>query len=179
MLANRSATLAYIDQDEGPEVNIGPGEPGGGSARGLSLEVWNEYNKAHGLPQVGVKDLNQVTADLAGKVYSWRFLDPLRFDDLPAGVDYRMADAAITLGETGACLILHMAMQMYPVTGIIDAATLKVVHAADPKVIIAALDAAWLAWKHGMSADGWTKYNHGWINRVVKVRDRALAMLNA
>jgi lysozyme family protein len=179
MLANRAATLAYIDADEGPEVNISAGEPGGGSAHGLSVEVWNEYNKAHGLPVSTVKDLGKVTATLAGQVYAWRFLDPIRFDDLPAGVDYRMADAAITLGETGACLILQMALQMYPVTGIMDAATLKAVDAADPKIIIAALDAAWLAWKHGMTADGWSHYSHGWINRVVRVRDRALAMLHS
>jgi len=95
-----------------------------------------------------------------------------------AGVDYRMADAAITLGETGACLILQMAMQMYPCSGIMDQATITAVKTADPKIIIAALDAAWLAWKHGMTPTGWATYQHGWINRVIKVRDRALAMLS-
>lgn len=177
MLANRSVTLAYIDEDEGPEVNISSGEPGGGSARGLSLEVWNEYNKEHGIPAATLNDLHKVTAEIAGQVYSWRFLDPIRFDDLPAGIDYRMADAAITLGGTGACLILQMSLQMWPATGIMDQATLSAVKAADPKTVIASLNSAWLAWKHGMTPTGWAKFGHGWTNRVKTVRDRALGML--
>lgn len=178
MQANEAQTLAWIDEDEGPEVNISTGEPGGGSARGLTIEVWNEYNKAHGLPVATLADLSKVTATLSGQVFKWRYLDPIRFDELPTGIDYRMADAAISLGGTGACLILQMSMQMYPCTGVMDDATLAAVKVEDPQIMIAALDAAWLAWKHGLTATGWGNFAHGWINRVVKVRDRALKMVN-
>lgn len=177
MLANRAKALAYIDEDEGPEVNISAGEPGGGSARGLTVEVWNEYNKAHGQPSVTVADLGKVTAELSGRVFAWRFLDPIRFDDLPSGIDYRMADAAITLGATGACLIAQMSLAMWPATGIMDALTLAKINAETPIVFLRALDAAWLAWKHGLTPTGWQKYNHGWTNRVLRVRGRYSLMV--
>jgi lysozyme family protein len=176
MIGNRAQALAYIDEDEGPEVNVSAGEPGGISCRGLSLTVLQEYHAAHGMRTATADDVRHMTAELAGQVYSWRFLDPIKFDDLPAGIDYRLADAAITLGGTGAITTLQIALQRWPITGAMDEATIGAAHAEDPRVVIAALDAAWLTWKHGMSAEGWAKYNHGWLNRVRKVHARALAM---
>jgi lysozyme family protein len=177
MIANLAQVLAWIDEDEGPEVNISPDEPGGGSARGLTVEVWNEYNKVHGLPVVTVADLSKVTAALSGQIFQWRYLDPLRFNDLPAGIDYRMADLAITLGETGACLLVQMCLTLWPTTGIMDDATLAAIKGQEPIVLLTALDGAWLAWKHNMAADGWGHYGHGWTNRILKVRPRYTMML--
>lgn len=169
-------TLAFILEDEGAEFNVSGSEPGGASKYGVSVVALSDWNKKHGKPPATIADVGNMTQDLAGQIYTDDFLDAIRFDDLPAGIGYRLADASISLGVTGACLILQMSLQMYPCTGIMDEATLAAVKKADPKIVIAALDAAWLAWKHGMSPDGWVKYNHGWINRVIRVRDRALAM---
>lgn len=177
VLANRAAALAFIDEDEGPELNIGPSEPGGASCRGVSLTVLSEYNAAHGVTLTTVDDIRAMTAELAGRVYIWRFLDPLRFDELPSGVDYRIADAAITLGATGACFATQIALAMWPVSGNMDDATITALKAEDPKLVIAAIDAAWITWKHGMTAGGWGKYGHGWTNRVRRVRDRSLALI--
>lgn len=178
MQSNLAQTLAWIDEDEGPEVNISPDEPGGGSARGLTVEVWNEYNKAQGLPAVTVADLSKVTAALSGQIFQWRYLDALRFNDLPSGIDYRMADAAITLGETGACLLVQMCLAMWPTTGIMDDATVNAIKGQTPIVLLTALDGAWLTWKRGLTADGWGRYGHGWTNRIIKVRSRYSMMLS-
>jgi lysozyme family protein len=70
-----------------------------------------------------------------------------------------------------------MAMGMWPVTGQMDDNTVKAINSQDPKIVLAALDAAWIVWKHGQGPDGWKKYGHGWTNRFIKVRDRALAMM--
>lgn len=177
MLSNLNATLAYIDEDEGPELNVSPDEPGGSSCHGVTMEVLQEYNKAHGKPAPTLDDMKAMTALLAGQIFTWRFLDGIRFNDLPSGVDYRMADAAISLGETGACLVVQMALCQWPVTGIMDEATLSSIKSADPKTLCNALDAAWLVWKHGMTQDGWAKYGHGWTNRVLNVRSRVATML--
>ena len=48
--SNLAAALAFIDEDEGPELNISSTEPGGASCRGVSLLVLAEYAKAHSLP---------------------------------------------------------------------------------------------------------------------------------
>jgi lysozyme family protein len=70
-----------------------------------------------------------------------------------------------------------MALAMYPCTGIMDEATLAAIKGAEPIVLLSALDAAWLAWKHGLTSTGWGTFNHGWINRVIKVRNRYVMML--
>lgn len=177
MIVNRPAALVFIAEDEGPEVNVSPDEPGGISCRGVTLIVLGEYNKEHGLPPAVAADVAALTQDLADKVYIWRFLDPIRFNDLPSGIDYRMADSAITLGLSGSCIAVQMALALWPVTGVMDDATIAAIKAEDPKLVIAALDAAWITWKHGMTPTGWAKYGHGWTLRVRRVRDRALAML--
>lgn len=177
MNSNLARALAFIDQDEGPEINIGPSEPGGASCRGVSLMVLAEYNKAHNLPTPGLADIRAMTAELAGKVYTWRFLDPLRFDELPSGIDYRIADAGITLGLTGACVAVQMALGLWPVTGVMDDSTLAAIKSEDPRSVIAALGAAWIAWKHGSTPNGWQQFGHGWTNRGNRVRDRALSLI--
>jgi lysozyme family protein len=177
MISNLSATLAYIDADEGPELNVSPDEPGGSSCRGVTMEVLQEYNKAHGKPAPSIDDMKAMTALLAGQIFTWRYLDALRFNDLPSGVDYRLADAAISLGETGACVVVQLALCQWPVTGIMDAATIAAIKADNPKELLRALDAAWLTWKMKLKPDGWAKYGHGWSNRVKKVRARVAPML--
>jgi lysozyme family protein len=177
--SNLQAALAFVDEDEGPEVNISPGEPGGASARGLSITVLSEFNKAHGLPNATIDDMRAMTAEHAGQVYAWRFADPMRFNELPSGVDYRMLDAAITLGASGATLALQMSLGMWPVTGVIDEATIAAVNATDKIDLLNRLNAAWIVWKHGLTVDGWQKYGHGWTNRNKRVLNRALDLIKA
>ena len=43
MQANLAQSLAYITGDEGPELNVSPGEPGGASKWGVSLTVLSEH----------------------------------------------------------------------------------------------------------------------------------------
>jgi lysozyme family protein len=70
-----------------------------------------------------------------------------------------------------------MCLTLWPTTGIMDEATLAAIKGQEPIVLLTALDGAWLAWKHNMTADGWTKYGRGWTNRILKVRPRYTMML--
>ena len=119
------------------------------------------------------------TQDDASQIYGTRFAVPIHFDELPPGVDYRMLDCAVTLGVTGAIEALQMCLGMWPTTGAMDAPTLAAVAKATPAVLVLQLDAAWLTWKRGLTPTGWSKYGHGWNNRVLKVRDRLPAMMGA
>lgn len=178
MQINRQPALDYIDTDEGFAININVHEPGGISAHGVTLALLADYNKEMGLPKPDAQDIRLMTKEQAGKIFTWAFLDPLRFDELPSGIDYRMADAAITLGLRGSCVALQMALLVYPVSGIMDDKTIATIKATNPGLIIAALNAAWITWKHGIATEErWQLLQHGWINRCIKVRDRALKML--
>lgn len=156
---------------------MSPGEPGGSSARGVSMTVLDEYNKAHGLPHGTIDEMKAMTAEAAGKIYTWRFADPIRFDDLPAGIDYRLMDAAITLGATGAVQLAQLALGRFPITGKMDDGTLDAIRAIGREEFLNRLNVGWIVWKRGLTPDGWKKYGHGWTNRNNRVLARALTLI--
>lgn len=173
MNINLATALGYIDEDEGPEVNISPDEPGGASKWGVTLTDLSEVRGK----VCTVDDVSALTQDDANQIYTTRFAVPICFNDLPGGVDYRMLDCAVTLGVTGAIEALQMCLAMWPTTGVMDTPTLAAVKTATPAILVLQLDAAWLTWKRGLTVDGWKKYGHGWNNRVLKVRSRLPAMI--
>lgn len=175
MQANLNQSLTYITGDEGPELNVSPGELGGASKWGVTLTVLSE---ARG-KVCTVDDVAALTEDDANAIFSTRFAGPIHFDELPSGVDYRMLDCAVTLGITGSIEALQMCLAIWPATGKMDAATLAAVAAATPAVLVLQLDAAWLTWKRGLTPTGWDLNGHGWTNRVLKVRRRLPAMMGA
>jgi len=175
MQTNLAQSLTYITGDEGSELNVSPDEPGGASKWGVTLTDLSEVRGK----VCTVADVAALTQDDASQIYGTRFATPIRFDELPAGVDYRMLDCAVTLGVTGAINALQMCLAMWPTTGVMDAPTLAAIKAATPAVLVLQLDAAWLTWKRGLTLTGWSKYGHGWRNRILKVRDRLPAMMGA
>lgn len=179
MIVNRDSAVSYIFDDEGDEFNVSADEPGGASKLGVSLVALAEYCHVKDLPKPSIADVGALTRVTAAPIYLEKFADPLRFNDLPQGIDYRMLDAAATLGVTGACLVTQMSLAMWPITGVMDDTTIAAIRRCDAWSLLLALDAAWLVWKHGMTQDGWKKYGHGWTNRVIKVRDRTVAMIGA
>lgn len=176
--SNLARALAFVLEDEGPELNIGGSEPGGSSHFGVSMTVLQEWHKAHGLPAPTMDDMRAVDAVLAGQIYAARFAVPIRFDDLPGGVDYRLLDIAINLGVTGGTTALQLALEMWPITGSFDDATLAEAKLADPKALVMALSATWIAKKHEAPLS-WATYGHGWMNRNARATARALTLIGA
>lgn len=176
MLENTAKALAYILEDEGAEFNVSASEPGGASKYGVSVVALSDWNKKNGKPPATIADVGDMTPDLAGQIYTADYLDAIRFNDLPAGVDYRLADIAVNLGVTGGITALQLALGMWPLTGIMDAATLAMLK-GDAKTIILSLSAAWIAKKHESAS--WKTYGHGWSNRNVAATARAIAMVNS
>lgn len=176
------AAIADILESEGDELNLSPGEPGGASRMGISLTVLREHHIAHGLPPATLDDLRALTPETAADIYWERFAVPARFDELPAGVDYRYLDTEVNLGVGGGIDLLQLVLGIYPLTRKIDDATLAAVNRMDPKTLIVAIGAAWLSKKH--ESPGWNPhpgsangYGHGWTNRRNAADAAALAMV--
>lgn len=170
MLVNRSITLDSILQWEGSDLNMAPTEPGGASKYGISVDFLTDYRKKHGLDAATVNNVAALTEDAARQIYNERLLDPLQFDQLPNGVDFRLADLTTNLGMTGGPNLLQLCLGMYPLTGMVDAPTLALVNSVDPKALVIALSAAWIAVKHqssnwGPSSVSKSGFGHGWSNR--------------
>ena len=183
MQTNRATTLASILQWEGSDLNTAPTEPGGASKYGVSVDLLTDYRLKYGLPKATIPDVAALTATDAEKIYSEMLLDRIKFDDLPSGVDYRLADIATNSGTTGGPMLLQLCLGMYPLTGQVDSETLKLVNATDPRALIIALSAAWIAAKH--VSPNWnpnpgvtnTGFGHGWSNRNNAQREAALAIV--
>lgn len=175
MKANLKATVDYILQDEGPEFNRGGSEPGGGSKYGISLTVLREVEPGATLARLGTLGM-----DDAGKIYATHILPTIRFDELPPGVDYRMADIRTNLGQTGSVQLLELVLGRWPLTGKFSddmVASLRL----QPLSMIYSLSAAWISKKHespnwGPSPITKTGYGHGWSNRNLRATQRALQM---
>jgi len=183
MKANRVVTLTSILQWEGSDLNTSPNEPGGASKFGVSVDFLTDYHKKHGWPSATIHDVTVLTNDDAMLIYNEMLLDPLQFDVLPTGVDFRLADLTTNSGMTGGPTLLQLCLGMFPLTGTMDNQTINLVQAIDPKALVIALSAAWIAVKH--QSPNWgphppiTKngFGHGWSNRNNAQRDAALALI--
>lgn len=176
MKENLAKALAFIDEDEGPELNLSPGEPGGSSKHGVSMTVLQEWHATKGLPAPDLEDMKRVDSKLAGEIYAARFAVPIRFNDLPSGVDYRLFDIAVSAGITGAIMILQRVLHLAE-TGKMTDTLIACASKADPQTLIYDLGTEWLKWKIEASADGGAKHAKGWGNRQVRANNRALAMI--
>ncbi len=176
MKQNLAQALEWIDADEGPELNISSSEPGGSSKHGVSMTVLREWHAAHGLPAPTMNDMRAVDSKLAAEIYTARFADPIKFEALPAGVDYRLLDIAVNLGVTGAVMLLERVLGN-PVQGKLDDDDLAEVASIDPTDLVKKLGAAWLDKKR--AGGGWTKYGNGWTNRANRAEPRALSLIDA
>lgn len=177
MKQNTKATVDFILQDEGPEFNKGGSEPGGGSKFGISMTVLREVRPAATLDQLAV-----LSHDEAATIYSGHILPQIRFDDLPAGIDYRFADIRVNLGQTGAMALMDLLVQRWPMPGKMDDIVVAWLKIQDPEVVIMGLSMAWLAKKH--ESPNWnpspitkTGYGHGWMNRDIAATKRALGLI--
>lgn len=181
---NLTAALGYILSDEGPELNVGGSEPGGASKYGVSVNALTDWHKQHGKPAATVADVAAMTPDLAGQIYTANFANPIRFDEMPPGADYRLLDIAVNLGVTGGITALQLAIGMWPITGVFDDRTMVAVNSVDAKSLVHALSAAWIMKKH--ESPGWLPhtgsangYGHGWSNRNARATASAVSMIGA
>jgi lysozyme family protein len=183
MRENRDKALDYILASEDMTLNLSPNEPGGASKGGVSVDLLTDYHKKIGKPKATIQDVTNLTVDDVKAVYGSMLLDPLKFDDLPHGVDYRVADIQVNSGVTGGTNILQLALGMWPLTGVMDDTTMARVKNTDAKELICLLGAAWIATKHcspnwGPSPVTKTGFGHGWSNRRLAADEQAWSMLD-
>jgi lysozyme family protein len=167
MQNNSSAALDLIIRWEGPEVNISSQEPGGISKYGISLTTYADYCKKNNLGIPTFDTISNLTESDARNFYSLVFLPAVRFNDLPTGVDVRLADIAVNLGITGGINQLQMVLGQYPLTGTLTDVQIQLLNTYDPSAVILALSAGWISNKQTHTS--WAIDGHGWTNRNVSV----------
>ena len=169
MKENFESALAAVLHHEGGFVNH-PRDPGGMTNLGVTKRVWEEW-VGH---EVDEKAMRALTPETVAPMYKTKYWDKVRGDDLPAGVDYAIFDAAINSGPGRAAKWLQTTVGAVP-DGAIGAGTLAKVAAMDAEDIVEKYQATRLAFMQSLPT--WDTFGKGWGRRVTEVKEAALKMV--
>jgi lysozyme family protein len=168
MKENFDEALKAILHHEGGFVNH-PKDPGGMTNLGVTKRVWEEY-VGHEVDEKAMRALTPADVDT---LYRRKYWDKIKGDELPAGVDYAVFDAAINSGPGRASKWLQTAVGAVP-DGAIGPGTLAKVQEMDAKAIVEKYQATRLAFLQSLPT--WDTFGKGWGRRVTEVKDAALRM---
>lgn len=140
MLANRPAALERIFASE-MGFAVRESEPGGSVEGGITMLVYREYHERHHLPDPTIDDLKNLSDAEKTAIYDEVVLTPVRFDDLPSGVDYAVADYAVNSGVAGALNAIRFLFGVPIPTGFwrMDDALLAALHVPPPALAVDAI----------------------------------------
>jgi lysozyme family protein len=168
MKENFEAALKAIVHHEGGYVNH-PSDPGGMTNLGVTKRVWEEW-VGH---TVDEKAMRSLTPEIVGPMYKVKYWDKIKGDELPAGVDYVVFDAAINSGPGRAAKWLQACVGVEPDGGI-GPKTLAAVNAVDTNQLIE--DYAKRRLSFLIDLPTWTTFGKGWGRRVAEVQKTGLDM---
>lgn len=162
MNSNFESALAHVLQSEGGYV-FNKNDPGGMTNLGCTKAVWEEF-VGHPVSEADMRGLTP--ADVA-PLYKRKYWDKVSGDDLPAGLDYTVFDAAINSGPGRAAKWLQEAVGVVA-DGAIGKGTLAAVAAFDVQELIKAYNDKRLGFLQGLPTFG--TFGKGWTNRVASVQ---------
>jgi lysozyme family protein len=168
MKDNFDAALKAILHHEGGFVNH-PKDPGGMTNLGVTKKVWEEW-VGH---EVDEKTMRGLTPEIVGPMYKVKYWDKVKGDDLPAGVDYVVFDAAVNSGPGRAAKWLQACVGVDPDGGI-GPKTLAAVNAFDANQLVE--DYAKRRLSFLMDLQTWDTFGKGWGRRVAEVQKTGLDM---
>ena len=169
MKENFDAALQAILHHEGGYVNHKL-DPGGMTNLGVTKRVWEEW-VGH---EVDEKAMRALTPEMVAPLYKVKYWDRIKGDDLPAGVDYIVFDAAINSGPGRAAKWLQTVVGAVP-DGAIGAGTLAKVAAMPAADIVEKYQGTRLQFLQSLPT--WDAFGKGWGRRVAEVEDAAGKML--
>ena len=168
MKDNFDSALKAVLHHEGGFVNH-PADPGGMTNLGVTKKVWEEW-VGHEVDETAMRSL---TPEVVGPMYRKKYWDKIRGDELPAGVDYAVFDAAVNSGAGRAAKWLQACVGVEPDGGI-GPKTLAAVASFDPKDLVE--DYAKRRLSFLMDLPHWGTFGKGWSRRVADMQAKAATM---
>lgn len=159
MKQNRDRVLRWMAVSEGGYVNH-PKDPGGATNMGVTQNTYNAFRKASGLDIKSVRSITRVEAD---EIFAKQYMDTVRFDELPSGVDYAMADYSVNSGPSRAIKDLQRVLEVEP-DGVIGKMTLSALAVRDEEEVIVELCKRRMAFLRSLKT--WKTFGKGWQARV-------------
>ncbi|WP_052174723.1 glycoside hydrolase family 108 protein [Paracoccus sanguinis] len=160
MKTNFEAVMEQVFKHEGGYVNH-PKDPGGETNFGIS-------KRAH--PGVNIRALTKAQAR---EIYRKSYWNPVRGDDLAAGVDLAVMDYAVNSGVSRSAKALQAVVKVSQ-DGKIGPQTLKAAAAGNPVEIVKAVCARRMSFLRGLKT--WKTFSKGWSRRVAEVEALGVKM---
>lgn len=173
-VATYDTAMARVYNDEGG-FGIDPVDPGGATTFGITIIDARKYAAEFGWivgRQVTVEDMKGMPKWFAAKIYRKHYADPMRYDDLPAGFDYSVLDAAINSGVGRAPVWAGKALGLS--TKSIGDVVFPANVASDKVAVIQKFWAIRLAFLHGLKT--WGHFGGGWGKRCANGEAAAVRM---
>ncbi len=168
MRQNFTEALDHVLENEGGYVDH-PRDPGGATNMGITQATLSRWRKR----VVSKSDVKTLSRREAGEIYRANFWNAVRADELPAGIDYCVFDAAVHSGPQRAIRWLQTELRVR-VDGLIGPLTLKAAHASDRTALIRAFCRRRLRFMQGLRT--WATFGRGWSRRMTTVQTSALAL---
>lgn len=144
-------------------------DPGGATMKGITLATYRAWKGKSATKQ----DLRNISDAEVAAIYRAWYWQPMRCDDLPAGLDLVAFDAAINSGPSRSAKWLQSALGV-AVDGRVGPATVAAANAAVTSTAIKAACAKRMTFLKGLRT--WPTFGKGWSRRVNEVEAAALAM---
>lgn len=170
MSDNLAQTIKLVFGSEGGYVNH-PRDPGGATKYGITAAT---LGAARRLGRKATPDeVKRLTLAEAADILDSQYAKPLRYQDLPAGLDYALFDYSTNSGPAQAVKTLQRVLGV-EADGIMGAKTLDAIRQGDLAELIDKLQDARLRFLKGLKT--WPTFGKGWAARVEHVRATAFTM---
>lgn len=166
MRSNYPQMQRWIGLSEGGFIDH-PDDPGGATDRGITQATFDAWRRRLGEPLEPVRGISKAEAE---RIIAFQYLDRVGADELPAGLDYAVADFAVNSGVSRAARELQRVLGV-TVDGVVGVQTLAAANrlsAQGVEEVIIALCEGRMAFLKRLRH--WGTFGRGWTRRVMGER---------
>lgn len=147
-------------------------DPGGATMKGVIQRVYDGYRDRHGLKRQPVRSISD--SEISA-IYKTQYADAIKFDRLPAGIDYVVFDGAVNSGPGQSGKWLQRALGV-KADGVMGNVTLAAADAhPDKAALVDAICDQRMKFLRALKT--FATFGRGWTTRVTRVRSGAKQML--
>ena len=165
-----SLAFTLLPSNDGQKFHDTPGDPGGATAWGVTQQSWSSWI---GRP-ASIADMQALTATEVGSFYRYRYWNTIDGDNLPPGVDLMVFDNGVLSGPVTSAKQLQELLGV-KVDGEIGPITLAAAQQSNAYTLITRLRTAQA--NHYRSLSDFPEFGKGWLSRLDRRADAAMAML--
>lgn len=145
-------------------------DPGGATNFGIIQTVYDEYRSSKRMAKQSVRLISETEVN---DIYKTRYADKVRYDELPAGIDYATLDGAVNSGVSRGAKWLQAALGI-SADGVVGAGTISASAKADAIKIVKAMCAKRMSFLRGLTI--FSTFGKGWTSRVSRVEAESVSM---